>query len=112
MFCVLFNSVNGKRVLGRDFHELVRALQKLGRPVEFGLAPSIDVHVTVDRPPLELELRRVSGRVTVTGFCEVCRCRVEEGRGSVVFILFSLARVCLEGFHDEPTGKELWFTSR
>lgn len=67
----LFNSVNGKRVLGRDFHELVRALQKLGRPVEFGLAPNIDVHVTVDRPPLELELRRVSGRVTVTGFCEV-----------------------------------------
>lgn len=65
------NSVNGKRVLGREFADLVRSLQRVGRPVNFGLVPSVDVRVTVDGPPLELELRRVSGRVTVTGFCEV-----------------------------------------
>ena len=46
----------------------------MGRPVEFGLVPGVDVNVPVDSPPLELELRRVSGRVTVTGFCEVCTC--------------------------------------
>lgn len=67
----LCRSVNGKRVLGRDFTELVRSLQHVGRPVEFGLVPPIDVRVAVSGPPLELELRRVSGRVTVTGFCEV-----------------------------------------
>lgn len=64
-------SVNGKRVLGQEFTDLVRRLQRIGRPVEFGMARNVDVDVTVNRPPLELELRRVSGRVTVTGFCEV-----------------------------------------
>ncbi|CAM9136355.1 unnamed protein product [Scytosiphon promiscuus] len=67
----LLYSVNGKRVLGREFADLVRSLQRVARPVTFGLVPGIDVDVTVEAPPLELELRRVSGRVTVTGFCKV-----------------------------------------
>lgn len=57
--------------MGQEFADLVRGLQKVPRPVTFGLAPSVDVDVAVDAPPLELELRRVSGRVTVTGFCKV-----------------------------------------
>lgn len=57
--------------MGREFTDLVRGLQKVPRPVTFGLAPGVDVDVTVEAPPLELDLRRVSGRVTVTGFCKV-----------------------------------------
>ena len=58
-------------MIGREFADLVRGLQRVSRPVEFGLIPSVDVSIPVSAPPLELELRRVSGRVTVTGFCEV-----------------------------------------
>lgn len=81
------NSVNGKRVLGQEFDVLVRRLQRIGRPVQFGLCPDIDVVVTVDGPPLELELRRLSGRVTVAGFCEVRKeevCCVCKGRKSII----------------------------
>eukprot|EP00903_Cladosiphon_okamuranus_P011757 g11052.t1 len=67
----LLYSVNGKRVMGQEFADLVRRLQKVPRPVTFGMSPGVDVDVTAEAPPLELELRRVSGRVTVTGFCKV-----------------------------------------
>lgn len=65
------DSVNGKRVIGQEFPDLVRGLQRVPRPVTFVLAPGVDVDVTVELPPLELDLRRVSGRVTIVGFCAV-----------------------------------------
>lgn len=57
--------------MGQEFADVVRGLQKVARPVTFGLTEGIDTDVDVSAPPLELELRRVSGRVTVTGFCKV-----------------------------------------
>lgn len=68
--CMIVVSVNGRRVLGREFQDVVHSLQRVGRPVEFGLIPNPDVKVTVAGPPQELLLRRVSGRVAVTGFRE------------------------------------------
>lgn len=58
-------------MIGQEFPDLVRGLQQVPRPVTFVVAPGVDVDVTVEAPPLELDLRRVSGRVTVVGFCEV-----------------------------------------
>ncbi|KAG5176058.1 hypothetical protein JKP88DRAFT_351239 [Tribonema minus] len=64
-------AINGNRVLGVAFQQVVQQLKGLPRPIEFALLDVPDVHVEFTAPPLDLRLQYMQGHIVVIDIVKV-----------------------------------------